>query len=57
MTMILFWILIIVGITYLIRAGNKNESTDDKALQILRERYAKGEIEQEEFETRKQALK
>ena len=56
MTMFLFWILIIVGITYLIRAGNKNESTDDSALQTLRERYAKGEIEQEEFEARKQVL-
>ena len=55
--MLLFWALIIVGlivgIRWLIR-GNK--STSDSALGILRERYARGEINKDEFEEKKKAL-
>lgn len=56
--MFLFWGLvlagIIVGIRWLVRTGGDTRS--DTALDILRQRYARGEISQEEFETRKRDL-
>jgi len=63
--MLLFWALVVLGIIYLVRAllagqqggdASRPKSDTDKALDILRERYAKGEIEQEEFEQRKRGL-
>jgi putative membrane protein len=63
--MILFWVLIILGILYLWRAldlgrsfkgGEAPQSASHKALDIARERYAKGEINQEEFEQIKKGL-
>lgn len=56
--MILFWALIIValvlGIRWLITQGKEPRS--DSALEILRQRYARGEINKEEFETKKREL-
>jgi putative membrane protein len=56
--MILFWILIIVVVVLGIRwlLGQSKESRSDSALEILRRRYARGEIEKEEFETKKRDL-
>ena len=64
--MILFWGLIIVGVVLVIRyfmagqtLGRKNSSPYEihsEPLQILRQRYAKGEIDAEEFEERKKIL-
>jgi len=53
--MLLWWILLILGIAVLVRllaAGRKETSPrgEDWALDILRERYARGEIDKEEFE-------
>ncbi|HET7909971.1 MAG TPA: SHOCT domain-containing protein [Nitrospira sp.] len=56
--MILFWGLVIVGIVmgirWLMREGQERRS--DSALEILRQRYARGEINKEEFEAKKKDL-
>ncbi|KTG17532.1 MULTISPECIES: SHOCT domain-containing protein [unclassified Guyparkeria] len=64
--MILFWALLIAAIALLIkwlvspRPGSEGESTSERrsnrALDILRERYARGEIDHEEFEERRRRL-
>jgi len=60
--MIIFWVLIIVGVVLVIRyfttghtAGRSSQVVNDP-LQILRERYARGEIDTEEFEARRKVL-
>ena len=51
--MILFWALVILGIVYLVRmiAGSgKGAEKEETAMDILKKRYAKGEINKEEFD-------
>lgn len=57
--MIFFWIVIITGVVYLAKtaSGSKGARRNDKsALEILEQRYARGEISDEEFERKKQKL-
>jgi putative membrane protein len=56
--MILFWGLIIVAVVLGVRwfVGQGKESPSDSPLDILRQRYARGEMNKEEFESRKQDL-
>ena len=56
--MLLFWGLVIAGVVLGIRwlLGQGRESRSDTALEILRQRYARGEINKEEFETKKRDL-
>lgn len=56
--MILFWGLIIVAIVLGIRwvMGEGKESRSESALEILRQRYARGEISKEEFESKTKDL-
>lgn len=61
---ILLWILIAVGIIHLVRrlfAGPQKEppttSETSRALEILKERYARGEITAEEFQNMKSHLR
>lgn len=60
--MVLFWALVIAAVYFLIRAfmGNGIDRPDregDRALEILEERFARGELTEEEFEQKKQALR
>ncbi len=56
----LFWILLIVLILWLVKTGmNSSESQRGKgksALEILQERYARGEIDHDEFERMRKDL-
>jgi putative membrane protein len=59
--MILFWVVVIAGIILAIRylttgKVGPSERTASDPLEILQERYARGEIDTEEFEERKRAL-
>jgi putative membrane protein len=57
--MIIFWAFLILGVVYLVKmiaAGSKKEGKEETALDILKIRYAKGEISKEEFEKIKDDL-
>jgi len=59
--MILFWVVIIVAVVMLVKwlAGGSSRidlPREKSALDILKERYARGEIGKEEFEQKKRDL-
>jgi putative membrane protein len=56
--MLAFWVLVIVGLVLGIRwlVAQGRESRPDNALEILRQRYARGEINKEGFEAKKRDL-
>jgi putative membrane protein len=56
--MIVFWGLLIAGTVFLIRwfLGETVIKREDSALEILKKRYARGEINKEEFDERKRDL-
>ena len=56
--MLVFWGALIVGIVLAIRwlAGQGGRASSDRALDILRERYARGEIDMDEFEAKRRDL-
>jgi putative membrane protein len=65
--MVVFWVIVIIGAVYLIRllmqnTQNKSDPSDrgrsgsPQPIDILKERYAKGEIDKKEFEEKKRAL-
>jgi putative membrane protein len=56
--MFVFWGVVIAGIVIGMRwlARQGRESKSDAALEILRQRYARGDINKEEFEAKKRDL-
>ena len=60
--MVLFWGLFIAGIVYLVKVLSSGgtaparEPGGTKALDILKERYARGEIDTEEYTAKKREL-
>ena len=61
--MLFFWILVIICLSFLLKGfipsiltGKNTCHSNSAALDILRERYAKGEINRAEFEMRKKDI-
>lgn len=58
----IFWILVIVGIVLLVvwavqrGTGGGADRTEETALEILKKRYARGEMSREEFEEKKRHI-
>ncbi len=57
--MVIFWVIVIIVIVLLaklILGGTKKEGKSETALDILKKRYANGEIDREEFDSIKKDL-
>jgi putative membrane protein len=57
--MIIFWALVILGIMYIVHAVSRRagqSGAEETPLDILKKRYARGEITKEEFERMKDDL-
>ncbi len=56
---LIFWILVIIGLVLLIKylwEGGGARREHESALEILKKKYARGEISKEEFEEKKKDL-
>ena len=56
---LIFWILVIIGLALLIKylwKGGEARRGEESALEILKKKYARGEISKEEFEEKKKDL-
>lgn len=56
---LIFWILIIIGLILLIKylwQGTGARRGEESALEVLKKRYARGEISKEEFQEKKNDL-
>jgi len=61
LSMLLFWGLVILGVVVLFRYSSRSErdnhhKEEKTSSDILKERYAKGEIDKKEFEEKKKDL-
>lgn len=59
--MLVFWVLVILGVAFLVRSlssrgGAGGTAQEESPLEILKRRYARGEIDKVEFEEKKKAL-
>lgn len=56
LVMIGFWVIVILGVVFLVRALSGGAGKGETPLDILKKRYARGEITREEFEKMKTDL-
>lgn len=56
LTLLLFLVLLIIGVLGVFRFLGNGRSRERRPIEILQERYARGEIDREEFEARKRDL-
>lgn len=58
---VFWWVLVIAGIVALVRwlvgGRNRHQANESRALDILRERFARREIDKDEYEERRRILK
>jgi len=53
---LVFWILIIIGLALLIKYLWEGRGGQESAIEVLKKRYARGEITKEEFEEKKKDI-
>ena len=56
---LIFWILVIIGLVILIKylwEGGQGRREQESAIEILKKKYARGEISKEEFEAKRKDL-
>lgn len=54
--MLLFWVAVIALIVFLVRRTGGSGSRSESATNILKKRYARGEITKEEYENMKKEI-
>lgn len=55
--MVAFWVVVIALVIWMVRStGGSTRSDENQALRILDERFARGEIEQDEYQERRRVL-
>jgi putative membrane protein len=56
--MMIFWVILLIAIVYVILNLGKSPTTsnEESALEVLKQRYAKGDIDKKEFEEKKRGL-
>ena len=56
--MVILFIAVVIGLVLLVRAFNSKsqKTTNDEAMDILKKRYVNGEIDQKEYEEKRNTL-
>jgi putative membrane protein len=54
--MMLIFVAVCIAVMYLVMHAGAGQRRESQALEILRERFARGEIDQAEFEQRRRVL-
>lgn len=56
--MVLFWVLVIAGTIYFVKwlMGQRTATRPESSLDVLKRRYARGEISKQEFEEMRRVL-
>ena len=53
---VFFWALVIWAVVRVTERGNRNHEPGESAIEILRRRYARGEIDKEQFDQMRRDL-